>query len=771
MRDSQRTKGCFMFSLLKRKKCGWRKSLPLLACLVIALALPLTIGVPDILAQTAGTEGWYRLRTNSVPYEPQNLAIDASSGLWVSAMDGTEYAPGVWYRPPGAPTGPSFQYLTNDQRNNLLGAAYNPPIVKPQLNATVLYAIKDKGGNTWYALKNRKVLCEKADKSWLTFNMPDSSSLGGDTVGLDSAYRIRLIDHLDGTQDKLLISIRGVIRVNAAFTVVETRQVYQPYNNYFIRDALIDSQGRYWITSEMGVEKGTSLVDTAYVNTLFPNNPSAATGTMITRIVEDSLGNIWFGSDSYSGDGIYCYTAGEQWIKYADGLVSAIGKNVHDIAAGSDGSVWFGAMYDGGILRYVPAGGGQWTQYTKTDLGLESGEIPSLVVDGTGLWFVTAYNPSVPGNGTGVHYLTFNTQGQPNVVHYNYRGSSTTLTSLRFNAIAADKSGGVWFPAYDDPSIARLKADGTWQQFRQAGAVGLGSFSIAGAAADSKNRVYFAPLRSAPVSYDVAAERWLDLPAAPFSDLYYYGVYVDPQDGKWFYGAYGVYYLNPENTAWTSFSPAEVPQFPANYYVNNVLVDDAGNAWFMCRSEIVLMKKDPSGGAPVWFTFTGSNGSGYTGGYRVYQDDNGQVWNAAKQKFDSQNNVWLPAATDTSAFDHRQLRFLNGRVPVDMNMSGGLPPITAPEEYNMTVDSHGTIYFSGGMASGMSSVNVGIVALGPLRGDIDRNGQVDLADAVLTAKLLVGLPSQVSSSADINIDGEIGLEEMIFILQRVTGLR
>lgn len=561
--------------------------------------------------------------------------------------------------------------------------------------------------------------------------------------------------------------------MDAGFTVVETRRVYQPYNNYFIRDVLIDSQGRYWVTSEMGLEKGTSLVNTTYVKALYPSDqyPSApGASTIITRMVEDVSGNIWFGSDSgYGADGIYRFTSNGEWVKYVTGVVNDIGKTVHDIAPASDGSVWFGAFYSavGGLLRYVPAeGGGQWVHYRGAALGLDSEEVPSLVSDGQGLWFATAYTSTVTGNGTGVHYLTLNDQGQPSVTHYTYRGSSTTLTSLRFNYITADRSGGVWFPAYDDPSISRLKADGTWQQFRQAGNGSWGSGGFAGVAVDSKNRVYFAPTNFPPIAYDIAAERWLDLPASPFGGMYYYGVYIDPQDGKWFFGAYGVYYLSPENTVWTSFSPAEVPQFPANYFVNNVLVDDAGNAWFMCRYEIVLMKKDPNGGAPAWFKFIAGDASGYTGGYRVYQDDSGQVWNAAKQKLNTENNTWQTVA-DTSAFDHRQLRFLNGRVQADWDLSGALPPITGLDERNMTIDSRGTIYFTGWLGN----VNAGIVAFGMQNGDIDRNGRVDLTDALLVAQVLIDQPSSAFSISDIDGDGKIGMAEMIFILQRVAGLR
>jgi streptogramin lyase len=453
-------------------------------------------------------------------------------------------------------------------------------------------------------------------------------------------------------------------------------------------------------------------VNTAYIKDIYASDPSAPReGTLITRIVEDSLRNIWFASDSYGSDGLYCFTLAGKWIKYADGVVADVGKKIHDMAADTDGSVWFGATYsaDGGVLRFVPSSaGGQWYRYRGSDLGLDSEEIVGLGVGGGGLWFLTGYTPTVTGNGTGVHFMTLD-QGKPQVTHYTYRGRSTTVTSLYFNHIAADLKGGVWFPAYDDPSIARLKADGSWQQIRQTGNGFLGNFGIHGVAVDSGNRVYFAPLNSQPVAYNATAEQWIDLPAVPFSEFYYYGVYVDPQDGKWFHGAFGVYYLDSANTGWTRFSTAEISQFTDNY-VDGVLMDDTGNVWFMCRYGIALRKK-ATGGAPVWMQFTGNDGHGYIGGYRVYQDDTGHIWNAAKQKYDAQTDMWQ-TVSDTGPFDHRHLRFRNGRVPADMDMSDALAPISTLEEQQMTVDTQGTIYFTGGI--GLVGVSAGIVAYNPL---------------------------------------------------------
>jgi len=54
-------------------------------------------------------------------------------------------------------------------------------------------------------------------------------------------------------------------------------------------------------------------------------------------------------------------------------------------------------------------------------------------------------------------------------------------------------------------------------------------------------------------------------------------------------------------------------------------------------------------------------------------------------------------------------------------------------------------------------------------GDINHSGTIDLRDAILVLKVVVGMdPSEIFSDADINGDGKIGLAEVIHILQAVS---
>ncbi|MEA3414962.1 MAG: Ig-like domain-containing protein [Thermodesulfobacteriota bacterium] len=77
---------------------------------------------------------------------------------------------------------------------------------------------------------------------------------------------------------------------------------------------------------------------------------------------------------------------------------------------------------------------------------------------------------------------------------------------------------------------------------------------------------------------------------------------------------------------------------------------------------------------------------------------------------------------------------------------------------------------------GIADSNVATVTINVLGeivpGDIDGSGTVDLRDAILALKVSVGISGgDVYPDRDINEDGKIGREEVIYILQKVSGLR
>ncbi len=60
----------------------------------------------------------------------------------------------------------------------------------------------------------------------------------------------------------------------------------------------------------------------------------------------------------------------------------------------------------------------------------------------------------------------------------------------------------------------------------------------------------------------------------------------------------------------------------------------------------------------------------------------------------------------------------------------------------------------------------------PISGDVNGDGAVNLADAILALQAAVNMhQSYVHANADVNGDGVIGIQEVIYVLQRLSGLR
>jgi len=80
---------------------------------------------------------------------------------------------------------------------------------------------------------------------------------------------------------------------------------------------------------------------------------------------------------------------------------------------------------------------------------------------------------------------------------------------------------------------------------------------------------------------------------------------------------------------------------------------------------------------------------------------------------------------------------------------------------------------------GVRANQIGDLAGDPtaLKGDINGDGRVDLADAVLALKVMAGLkPAGIrenysTSGADVNGDGKVGAADVGYILQYAAGLR
>ena len=80
----------------------------------------------------------------------------------------------------------------------------------------------------------------------------------------------------------------------------------------------------------------------------------------------------------------------------------------------------------------------------------------------------------------------------------------------------------------------------------------------------------------------------------------------------------------------------------------------------------------------------------------------------------------------------------------------------------------------GGRGDGDNTENGVIVNLGGatlvIAGDTDDSGIIDLRDAILDLQILAGLtPEGVNKEADVNGDGNLGLEEIIYVLQLLSG--
>jgi len=130
----------------------------------------------------------------------------------------------------------------------------------------------------------------------------------------------------------------------------------------------------------------------------------------------------------------------------------------------------------------------------------------------------------------------------------------------------------------------------------------------------------------------------------------------------------------------------------------------------------------------------------------------------------------LPAGWDVfNVSDHGQFDAKSNKVRFGLFMDN--QPRTLSYQVKSLSGATDAPVFSG--IASFNGVNVRINSLrDDMPGNIDGKAGVTLSDAVLALKILAGMtPENVVTGGDVNKDNKIGLEEAIYILQTVAGLR
>jgi ligand-binding sensor domain-containing protein len=236
--------------------------------------------------------------------------------------------------------------------------------------------------------------------------------------------------------------------------------------NQITRNIIQDRKGNIWIAAFDGIFR--------YDGKSFTNITSKVSSARFFSVLEDSKGNLWFGS---IGSGIYYYD-GKSFQNFTtrDGLLN---NDVGSIYEDKKGNIWFGVFggasrYDGKSFRnYIINGDAMNEDRTgKTFPDRPPYEVNSIIEDKTGkFWFATRGNTFVYD---GKKFTVFTHEDKPfkNVRSITedkkgniwlggsdglwcYDGSTFTNFTQKFvGYIIEDKKGNIWTSSERDNSQA-----------------------------------------------------------------------------------------------------------------------------------------------------------------------------------------------------------------------------------------------------------------------------------------------------------------------------
>jgi len=106
-----------------------------------------------------------------------------------------------------------------------------------------------------------------------------------------------------------------------------------------------------------------------------------------------------------------------------------------------------------------------------------------------------------------------------------------------------------------------------------------------------------------------------------------------------------------------------------------------------------------------------------------------------------------------------------------------IPNVVSGDVVKIVVTLPGYTFTDTYMDSFAPSVTAKYIRGAVVKGDLNSDGVVNLADAILALKFFAGenpggiRANYATSGADVNGDNVLGIEELIFIMQTIAGLR
>ncbi len=329
------------------------------------------------------------------------------------------------------------------------------------------------------------------------------------------------------------------------------------------------------------------MKDNSSMNIKYLDVEQGMNSSFVQAILEDSHGNLWFGT---GGGGVSMYN-GETFTHYTEkeGLSN---NQVWSILEDKNGNLWFGT-WGGGVCMY---NGESFTHFTEKE-GLSNNRIRSIMTDRFGdLWFGTWGGGMSRYDGEAIMHLTEN-EGLSN----NY-----------VQSMLEDHNGNLWFGTRD-AGVSRF--DGaTFTYFTEKD--GLSDNNVLAILEDSQGNFWFGTRDGGVNKYDGLTFTHLTEKEGLGSNEVN-SIFEDSRGNLWF-STVGAGVSMYDGKTITHFTDK---QGLSNNNVNAIIEDNRGNLWFGTDYGGVSMYNSES------FThLTSKEGFGYGRVRSIFEDSHGQLW-------------------------------------------------------------------------------------------------------------------------------------------------